>query len=98
MIDRKDLKVGLVTECDCKITAIGQARLLYEYNGGEYPTYINDFCSKYSIKKEKVEIVRWVNIYPDDFSSGYPTKAAAKHYADHSAIAVAVKMVGSYEI
>jgi len=57
MIDKEDLRVGLITTTGARITAIGEQSVLYvSHDDCEFSCEINYFCEQYTEKK-KNEII-----------------------------------------
>ena len=65
-----------------------------------FPTlfHVDEKPEQWKIKR-KVELVKWVNVYPNDRTTSYRTEHEAIDGFDPTdVIAIAVKMVGSYEV
>ena len=113
MTKSREFKVGDKVSCIygdkvvTKVTDLVYAgeTSVYQLDGREsesdlYPSlfHFDEKPSQWKTKR-KVELVKFVNIYPNDRTISYRTELEAKHGADHTdVIATAVRMVGNYEV
>jgi len=66
---------------------------------GAKPNIVADFKKHFGLKtKVTKEVVRYLNVYPEGQFQNHLTEEIARKTARKNAIAVAVKMVGSYEV